>query len=359
MRKNIIFMMASLMGLTACFDKGHDHEQKNENEQKNVKIGVVANDDNNTYFFQTTNHVFKNTSAFESRKHVSIELEHASGSLDKQKEIIAQLIQQGAQALIVHPATFKNDEMKSLVNLACQRGVPAVYFYRNPGEKLISSCSSAYFVGVDDMQVGIKQGLQILNGYGRHPAWDKNGDGEIQYAIVNIDANSLLSQERGERLKQTLQYYPELGRGIQEVFSGEAGYSVQRAEQLLDEWVKNPRFREVEVIVANDDLLALGAYNALQKHGLTVPVFGAGGIPEVTALMRQGKDVYTFDTMLDEVAGVAIDLANNLAQPRPPQTELHYSLENRMLFVPPYDMDEAEKRRKFRREYSQHSQHSH
>ena len=76
------------------------------------------------------------------------------------------------------------------------------------------------------------------------------------------------------------------------------------AKDKMDAWLSGPNANKIEVVIANNDAMAMGAVEALKAHNKTsVPVFGVDALPEALALVKSGA-----------LAGTVLNDANNQAK---------------------------------------------
>lgn len=272
---------------------------------------------------------------------VTLLLETTEGNQEFQPQQVQQLLDKGAKGLvlnIVNPTAGDRIVQKMLADL-CAKNIPVVYYNRDPGAKEMAACDKAYLISGDDVQAAVEQGLQILDAWEANPSWDKNGDGVIQYAIIKTTEGVRLTAERSRWAINTLQRYPKRGKPVQEIFSGNADFSAALAEGVVDQWIADPKFSQVEVIFGNTDDVALGAANAVKKHGLQVPVFGADGTVPGFEAVKSGLLAGTVAGKYDEQASYALRMAANLATNRPVLEGVPYKVEHRIVLTPFFRVD--------------------
>ena len=68
--------------------------------------------------------------------------------------------------------------------------------------------------------------------------------------------------------------------------------------------LSGPNANKIEVVIANNDAMAMGAVEALKAHNKSsIPVFGVDALPEALALVKSGA-----------MAGTVLNDANNRAK---------------------------------------------
>ena len=78
-------------------------------------------------------------------------------------------------------------------------------------------------------------------------------------------------------------------------------WDTAQAKDKMDAWLSGPNANKIEVVIANNDAMAMGAVEALKAHNKSaIPVFGVDALPEALALVKSGA-----------MAGTVLNDANN------------------------------------------------
>ena len=81
-------------------------------------------------------------------------------------------------------------------------------------------------------------------------------------------------------------------------------WDTAQAKDKMDAWLSGPNANKIEVVIANNDAMAMGAVEALKAHNKSsIPVFGVDALPEALALVKSGA-----------MAGTVLNDANNRAK---------------------------------------------
>ncbi|MCC8193692.1 MAG: galactose ABC transporter substrate-binding protein, partial [Deltaproteobacteria bacterium] len=169
-----------------------------------------------------------------------------------------------------------------------------VFFNREPDLNSIKAYSNARFVGTDAFDAGVMQGDIIQSLWERHPEYDRNGDGQCQYVMIqaNID-----NPEAVARTEYSVRQAREKGVVMQQVgetlFCGWDETMAYDAMSLLF-----PLYADtVELVISNNDSMALGAIRVMQEYGYNleggdpakfIPVVGVDAIPQAAEAIRKG-----------------------------------------------------------------------
>lgn len=318
--------------LAVCFISSCSDQEKIDNQihYPNAKVGVTISSIETNPFFQSAYRAYE----AEGKAHSSLSLllNSASNSQDKQNKQIENMLQQGVQALVVNIVNVK--DAPALVEQLCKQKIPVVFFNRSPGDKSLASCSTAYFVDGDAVQAGVLQGLQVLTEWKSHPEWDKNRDGVVQYAMIEGIPGHAGAAARTKWSISTMSSYPELGIPVEKVLQDTAMFQTKVAEDLMQEWIKRPEFSKVEVILANNDSMALGAIKVLKENNINIPVFGIDGSPPALAAVKAGDMAGTIFNDAATQAKTSLRMAANLAANRPVLEGTDQEMEYQVVKVP-------------------------
>lgn len=329
--KNYKSKLISLI-LTTCLISSCSNQEKVENQinYPSVKIGVTISSIETNPFFQSAYRAYE----AEGKEHPSLNLllESASNNQDKQNEQIERMLKQGAQALVINIVNVQ--DAPAVVDRLCERKIPVVFFNRSPGDKSLASCSTAYFVDGDAVQAGVLQGLQVLTKWKEHPEWDKNRDGVIQYAMIEGIPGHAGAIARTKWSVSTMSSYPELSIPVEKVLQDTAMFQTKAAEDLMQKWIEQPEFSKVEVILANNDSMALGAIKILKAHNINIPVFGIDGSPPALAAVKAGDMAGTVFNDAETQAKTSLRMAANLASNRPVLEGTGQEMEYQVVRVP-------------------------
>lgn len=267
---------------------------------------------------------------------LTLHLDSAANQQDKQNTQLDGMIERGAKALVVNLADVSFGA--EMVKKYCDKKIPVVYINRSPDAKSLAACDTAYFVDGDAAQAGVLQGLQVLKGWKANPHWDKNRDGVIQYAMIEGIPNHAGAMARTKWSVGTMENYPNLGLPVQKVLQDYAMFQGQAAKDLMTKWVAQPEFANVEVVLANNDTMALGALEILQQNNQKVPVFGIDGSKAALTALGSGSLSGTVFNDFDAQSRTAVRMAANLAAGKPVLEGVPYEMEYRVVKVPYQDI---------------------
>ena len=103
--------------------------------------------------------------------------------------------------------------------------------------------------------------------------------------------------------------------------------------------LSGPNANKIEVVIANNDAMAMGAVEALKAHNkASIPVFGVDALPEALALVKSGAMAGTVLNDADNRAKATFELAKTRRRAnRPPKAQ--YKIENKVVRIPYVGVD--------------------
>jgi len=259
----------------------------------------------------------------------------ANGSQTTQTEQIQTAITKGASVLVVNIVDASSDDAtQAIVDMAKNANTPLVFFNRSVSEEIVSAYDKAAFVGTDYTQAGHMQGKMIgeylIDNY---DAVDLNGDGVISYVMfkgqegnMEADARTQYGVEDADAVltaagKPQLSFYDANNTAKYLVDQNGAWSAAQGQDymQTILAQYSEANNNMVELVIANNDDMALGAIAALQAAGYnngtgkTIPVFGVDATDAAKEKIADGSMTGTIKQDAVGMAEAVSTIAQNLA----------------------------------------------
>lgn len=168
-----------------------------------------------------------------------------------------------------------------------------------------------YYVGVDAKETAILQGRMVVDFYRKTPAAiDKNGDGMVNYVLLEGETSHQDSLIRTEWSIRTLK---DGGVPIEKITGGIANWERSQASALMEQWLSAyPNM--IELVVSNNDDMALGALDAMERAGISdISVIGIDGTTPGVEAMENGKLLGTVSANKEIYGGAIIGIAVSCA----------------------------------------------
>lgn len=179
---------------------------------------------------------------------------------------IQNFITEGVDVLIVNPVN--SSSAASITDLVTEAGIPLVYINREPDEdeeaRWESEGMNVTYVGCDARQSGTMQG-EIIGDLGLD-AIDFNGNGKIDYIMVEGDPENVDAQYRTEFSVKALQ---DAGFEVNCLVDQVGNWQQEQGQQIVANALAQ-HGNDVEVVFCNNDAMALGAVQAIEAAGRVV-----------------------------------------------------------------------------------------
>ena len=264
----------------------------------------------------------------------------ANGVQADQTNQIDTCIAAGVKVLVVNQVDSGSEDVtKTILEKAEAAGVKCVFFNRavsttdEAAEALLNQYGSA-FVGTDFTEAGHMEG-KMVGEYvlANYDTVDLNGDGKISYVVFKGDegnaeaiARTQYGVEDADAVltaagKPALEYYDAAATtkyllDANGTWSDTAAYD--HMNNVLSQYNESNN-NMVELVIANNDMMAIGAINALQDKGynkadseVIIPVFGVDALDQAKTLIDEGIMAGTVKQDGEGMAKVTAIIAENL-----------------------------------------------
>jgi len=280
-----IILVLSLLLLSGC------------QPQRPVKVDMLIYNTNDNYMYQFANDIL-DLSSYDI-KYAIVDSENSQILQNKQ---INELIENDTKILLVNPV----DRLGAYVtiNAAKAKDIPIIFFNREPLKEDLEMYDKAFYVGAKAKESAMLQAELVKEAFG--PAseltrYDANNDGVIQLVILKGEESHQDAEIRTNVIISELEA---------------AGYQLDILAIAGADWVKEASYEKmldlislhqgkIELVVSNNDAMAIGAIEALDDQNIFndvnsngqfdidadsfIPVVGIDGIPEALRLVEEGK----------------------------------------------------------------------
>ena len=280
----IIFLMNAI--LTDCSKKAISTASA---ETRPVKVSVFIWDFNDTYLSL----VHKNLEDIQKENPGKVEYTFYDGkrSEDIQNEELDKVLKEGTDLILLN--IVNRGDAKTVIYRIKEHNIPVILFNREPLTPVpIQSYSRALYIGTVASQAGELQGKMLIDAWNTSKVYiDKNNDGIMQYFMLEGPSDNTEAIERTKYSVSTIE---------------KAGIKTQQVSLGICDWLEDLAYNatksvyekykdQIEVIIANNDAMAIGAIKALQEYGYnkgdklkTIPVVGVDLTPEAKEYIEKG-----------------------------------------------------------------------
>lgn len=257
----------------------------------------------------------------------------ANNSQTTQTEQVTTALAKGSKLLIVNIVdTGSNDAAQNIIDQAKAKNVPVIFFNRSVEESVVSSYDKCVFVGTDYEMAGHLQGEMIGNYLVENfDKVDLNGDGKISYVMFKGQEGNMEAIARTQYgVEDADKVLTEAGKAKLEFYDAKnsnkylvdqtGGWSSAAATDYMNTILS--QYSEgnnnmVELVIANNDEMALGAVSALQTAGYNkdgakvIPVFGVDATDAAKEAIGKGAMIGTIKQDAEGMASAITTIGQN------------------------------------------------
>ena len=297
-----------------------------------VGVTIYKYDDN---FMSTVRQAIE--SEAEKAGDVRLLMNDSQNNQSMQNDQVDIMLARGVKAMainLVDPAAAP-----TIIQKAKYDDVPVVFFNKEPAPEVLASYDQAYYVGTVSKESGIIQGEMIARQWAANPAWDLNKDGKIQYVLLKGEPGHPDAEARTTYVISTLN---DKGLPTEELHMDTAMWDTAMAKDKVDAWFSGPNANKIEVVIANNDAMAMGAVEAMKAVGKTaIPAYGVDALTEAVEMVRKGELAGTVLNDGDNQARATFEMARNLASGKAPTEGTSWNMQNKIVRVPYVPVDKS------------------
>ncbi|GGG22949.1 substrate-binding domain-containing protein [Paenibacillus abyssi] len=264
----LVFVTLLTFVLAACGSGGNEPAATTagagEEATKAMKVGVTYSNLQNEYIIATQNAIR------DKAAELGVELieNDGQGKAENQITQVENYITQKVDAIIVSP-TDRNG-VAPAIDLAVNANIPVIILTA----EVANLDKATAFVGSDDVIAGKMETEFVLEKLG--------GTGNV--VIMHGPNGNSAQINRSEGIKQVLSLNPD----VQVLAEQTANWDRAQALSLMENWLQT--YPDIDAVIAQNDEMALGAYNAIEAAGKQdeIMVVGIDAIPD--ALKSVGED---------------------------------------------------------------------
>jgi methyl-galactoside transport system substrate-binding protein len=211
-------------------------------------------------------------------------------------------------------------------------GIPVVFFSKEPDLNLLKAYDKAVFVGTNTAEAGKMQGDLIKSLWDANPDFDLNKDGQFQYVMLKGEPDNPEAIARTEfSVKQAE------ANGVRMAQIGEAlvCYWDAGLAQTAMEAVLAANEGKIELVISNNDMMAMGAIAALSNIGYNVeggskfiPVIGVDAIDQAIDAINKGIMSATVKQSGEAMANATATIMLNMIAGKTPLDGTQYEYDD-------------------------------
>ncbi len=318
MRKNIryIFLIAILSLhciLTGCSGSNGIVKSENENN-KNIKIGISVYDDYDTFISDMIREFNEWGRTKQKERNITLDIVSANRSQLTQNDQVEKFIAKDYDAICVN--LVDRTDASLIIDKAKKADIPVIFFNREPVEDDIKRWNKLYYVGADAEQSAKLQAeivKDVLSNPNRFEKVDVNMDNIIQYVMLEGEAGH---QDALVRTQISIDEIKNAGFQLEKLGDEIANWNkIQATTKMKGLLEKYPW--EIEMVIANDDDMALGAIEAFLGAGYSTDnlplIVGVNGTKNALEMIQSKKMEGTAYNNAIGQADIILDMAYELS----------------------------------------------
>ena len=310
--------LCALLGV-ACLALSASCETNNPEQQiETVRIGVATYRSDDTFITALCDDLERVSKQMESETGKKIILNIADGknSQSNQNDQVDNFISRSYDVICVN--MVDRTVAAVIIDKAKRADIPVVFFNREPVEEDIRMWDRAYYVGTDAKESGIMQGQIILNALKKDAGIDKNGDGKLQYVMLEGEQAHQDSLIRTEYSVKTI---TAGGVQMEKLANDTANWQRSLGTAKMTSWL-DQFGDEIEVVLSNNDDMALGAIDAVKAQDMLENgpvVVGVDGTLAALEAIQNGEMLGSVVNDAQLQAQAMLDIACALTEGSDPQ----------------------------------------
>lgn len=281
----------------------------------------------------------------ERKNNIKFTFFYAENNISIQNEILDSALRNSFDLIILNLADKTESIVEDVIMKVKQKDIPLILIKITP--EVVSKVYKLYnrvaFISSDTKQASIKQGEIVIELWNSNEkVIDKNHDDILQYVLLQ---GQVSDPEAIDRTKYVISTINESGIKTQQLELIHGGWLKELGKSYLDNLFLKYNGK-IEAIISNNDAMAIGAIEALQKYGYNkgdktknIAVIGFDGLPEAIDFIDKGFMTGTViqdpNVAAETFYKVGMNLINNLN----PTEKTNYKIVDGAIIIPfPYNV---------------------
>lgn len=299
----IVINTIIILNISSCTNLSKVPTNPSEFKTK-IKIGIALYDAEDAFIQTLYDKITYYASQEEENGEVEFQIIQADGQNDQeiQNAQIDEFINDRCHVIMVN--IVDRSQASTIISKAKRAKIPLIFFNREPVPQDMDIWEQVYYVGAMAEQSGKMQAEILISEMENGLKVDKNEDGLIQYVMIEGEPGH---QDAILRSYYSIKILEERGYKTENLATDTGMWKKANAKVKMLEWL-DEFDDEIEVIIANNDQMALGAVEALEEMGYLedeskiIPVIGVDGLETAIAAIKEGKMLGTVFNNADKQA---------------------------------------------------------
>ncbi len=293
------------VSLTGC--------ETQEEPKTEVYIGMILYDQYDTFVANLADS-FKKEAEKKKKEtgiDIRIDVQDAQSSQSVQNGQVQEMIEAGVDVICVN--LVDRTAPAECIDAAMKAKVPVVFFNRELVAEDLERWEGLYYVGADAFESGVMEGEEAAEDFMSIVRADKNSDGIMQYVVLEGEAGH---QDAVVRTEYSAEAIEDAGLSLQKLGYGIANWSRAQAQAKMQQFLDSYG-EDIEVVLCNNDEMALGAIDALRASEMPLEerplVYGIDGTEGARAALLTGELAGTVHNDWEGQAKAMLELSYRLA----------------------------------------------
>lgn len=281
-----------------------------------IKIGVVLYQSDDTF----VGLVKENIAAYAREQEnidgikITVNFVDGAGNQSLQNDAVDDFISQGYNAICMN--MVDRTAAAVIIDKAMASDIPVVFFNREPVLEDMERWDKIFYVGAKAEQSGRMQGEIVGDAFLKDAdRLDKNGDGVMQYIMLEGEPGH---QDSLLRTDYSVSAILKAGIKVDKLANDSAIWQRVQGKEKMTGWLQTYG-DAIEVLISNNDEMALGALDALKENGYNTPgsdkyimVVGIDATPLALAAVADGSMYATIFNDSKAQAQAIFDIAYSM-----------------------------------------------
>ena len=233
-----------------------------QEEDDSLRIGVTLYDQDDTFISSMSQNLEQLVQEEENRigQKITLFISDSRHNQTTQMDHVDRFLARGCDVLCVNMVDRTGAAV--IVDKAAAEGVPVIFFNRQPVDEDIQRWEKSFYVGASAQESGTLEGQLVAEAWTSEPErWDDNGDGILQYVMLEGEPGH---QDALLRTEYTIQTITDQGIEVERLARDTANWNRAQAAARIASWLEEFG-DQIEVVLSNNDDMALGAIDALKE----------------------------------------------------------------------------------------------
>ena len=306
MKRMLVFglLLTLFVALTAC-------------KQNNNSVPLILYNEQDPYILGFKEYIMEH-----AENRISIVSYDSQNSQVLQNELIDDILLDNPQLIIVNPVDRLG--AYTIIDQAKEKDIPIIFINREPLPEDMNRYDKVYYIGAPAETGALIQVDMVVELFGNPFGMsnlDRNNDNTIQLLVLKGEQGH---QDAEIRTEVVLEELEALGYDLDILSIEICDWQKQIAHDKMMEFLtQDPDASQLELVISNNDYMAIGAIDAMIELGVFhdvnddgvmdptiddwIPVLGIDAIEEAIAYVRDG---YLYGTVLNDSETMSIYLVD-------------------------------------------------